>query len=899
MLDDWTNAGFDPFASPAETDKPFGVKDGVNTAAVTRRRVTASRMVGVPGDEQIRTDDNGIPINRMFADVAQDEPEVHAEPGFESEVAAFNLFALPQSRQRRHLEPVGRVSVCKDSLYCPTTEEYILPVIHGNDRVEWFVQLSDEILWDVEDRDTGAARAKVVMKAGDVAAMPADIRHQGYSPEAVDAARVGERLADASRADRVGAGTDRSRLRSEAGSVTAAFSSLADAIAAHVHDGDRWRSRGSPTSSRHAAGHEIIRQERRDLTLVRMTPDIAYDQMIGAGCASKLIFSWGGNPGVGSLHRFRDAVENGWPVPLAIEEHSHAGMATRYAAGASGLPVRHPAGLRRHDLPDHTATIAPIDVPVHRRGADRRPGAQSRRRHHPCPAGRPRRQRADLGARGRAEGSGARGAAVDRHRRGDRRRARAPPERRRAAVVGRRRGVPRCPAGRTRASRWATRARQRVLPRVGRRLARPRLVHGVDRQAREGHGRLRRVLPQRGHQPEERLVSEWSADDLMIVNAARQLCDDSVCFVGIGLPSTAANLARRLARARLRARSTSRAASARSRRGCRCRSATASWPRPPTPSCQRARDLRLLAAGRAHRRRLPRRGAARPLRQHQLDRDRRLRASRRRACPAPAARRRSRRRPGEVIVIVRQNGAHLRRALRLPYLGRASATARATGERLGLRGRGPQIVITDLGILRPDPETCELVHDRAPSRTSPPTRRSRRPAGRCDVAGDARGHRAPDGERARRARRAVAPHEAVHLRRARRVASCSRSAPVSRVGDEARRAWVRTRVFLIVDTQAKQFGDALAEDLGALVVSQWHEVVQHVPVELAERARAAVADAQADAVVCLGGGSSTGLAKAIALTHDLPILAVPTTYAGQRADADLRAHRRPPQADGP
>ena len=153
MLDDWTNEGFDPFASPAETGKPFGVKNGDNTAAVTRQRVTAKRMVGVPGDEQIRTDATH-PINRMFADVAQDEPEVHAEPGFESEVAAFNLFAY-LSRVRRDVEPVGRARVCKDSLYCPTTEEYILPVIHGNDRVEWFVQLSDEISWDVEDRDTG------------------------------------------------------------------------------------------------------------------------------------------------------------------------------------------------------------------------------------------------------------------------------------------------------------------------------------------------------------------------------------------------------------------------------------------------------------------------------------------------------------------------------------------------------------------------------------------------------------------------------------------------------------------------------------------------------------------------------------------------------------------------
>ena len=180
MLDDWTIAGFDPFASPAETGKPFGVKDGSNTAAVTRKRVTAQRMVGVPGDEEIRTDATH-PINRMFADVAQDEPLVEAEPGFEGEVAAFNLFAY-LSRSDVTWNP-SIVSACKASLYCPTTEEYILPVVHGNDRVEWFVQLSDEIRWDVADRDSGAVRAKVIMKAGDVAAMPADIRHQGYSPK--------------------------------------------------------------------------------------------------------------------------------------------------------------------------------------------------------------------------------------------------------------------------------------------------------------------------------------------------------------------------------------------------------------------------------------------------------------------------------------------------------------------------------------------------------------------------------------------------------------------------------------------------------------------------------------------------------------------------------------------
>jgi len=93
-----------------------------------------------------------------------------------------------------------------------------------------------------------------------------------------------------------------------------------------------------------------MRQRRRDLTLIRMTPDLIYDQLIGAGCVRKLIFSWGGNPGVGSLHRFRDAVEHSWPVPLEIEEHSHAGMANRYVAGASGLPFAVLRGYNGTDL---------------------------------------------------------------------------------------------------------------------------------------------------------------------------------------------------------------------------------------------------------------------------------------------------------------------------------------------------------------------------------------------------------------------------------------------------------------------------------------------------------------------------------------------------------------------
>jgi glutaconate CoA-transferase, subunit A len=113
---------------------------------------------------------------------------------------------------------------------------------------------------------------------------------------------------------------------------------LADAIERHVHDGQSIALEGFTHLIPHAAGHEIIRQRRRNLHLIRMTPDLIYDQMIGMGCASRLTFSWGGNPGVGSLHRLRDAIASDWPAPLAIVEHSHAQMAVAYQAGASGLP---------------------------------------------------------------------------------------------------------------------------------------------------------------------------------------------------------------------------------------------------------------------------------------------------------------------------------------------------------------------------------------------------------------------------------------------------------------------------------------------------------------------------------------------------------------------------------
>jgi glutaconate CoA-transferase subunit A len=140
----------------------------------------------------------------------------------------------------------------------------------------------------------------------------------------------------------------------------AAITSLADAVRDVVNDGDTVALEGFTHLIPVAAGQELIRQRKHNLTLVRMTPDIVYDQLIGAGCARKLIFSWGGNPGVGSLHRFREAVQKG---ELEIEEHSHAGMANRYVASASGLPFAVMRGYNGTSLPEHTDTIKPITCP--------------------------------------------------------------------------------------------------------------------------------------------------------------------------------------------------------------------------------------------------------------------------------------------------------------------------------------------------------------------------------------------------------------------------------------------------------------------------------------------------------------------------------------------------------
>jgi glutaconate CoA-transferase, subunit A len=145
--------------------------------------------------------------------------------------------------------------------------------------------------------------------------------------------------------------------------VVAEIVPLAEAIAGLVGDGDLVALEGFTHLIPFAAGHEIIRQGRRHLTLARLTPDVIYDQMIGMGCADTLVFSWGGNPGVGSLHRLRDAVEHGWPHPLALEEHSHAGMANRYVAGASGLPMAVLRGYQGTDLGAVTSSVATVTCP--------------------------------------------------------------------------------------------------------------------------------------------------------------------------------------------------------------------------------------------------------------------------------------------------------------------------------------------------------------------------------------------------------------------------------------------------------------------------------------------------------------------------------------------------------
>ena len=141
------------------------------------------------------------------------------------------------------------------------------------------------------------------------------------------------------------------------------FMPLKDAVAANLHDGDAVCFEGFTHLIPHAAAHEAIRQGRKNLTLIRMTPDLVYDQMVGMGMARKLVFSYAGNPGVGLLRRVRDAIENGWPNAIEIEEHSHAAMANAYEAGAAGLPCAVFRGYKGVELARVNPNIRSVTCP--------------------------------------------------------------------------------------------------------------------------------------------------------------------------------------------------------------------------------------------------------------------------------------------------------------------------------------------------------------------------------------------------------------------------------------------------------------------------------------------------------------------------------------------------------
>ena len=250
--------------------------------------------------------------------------------------------------------------------------------------------------------------------------------------------------------------------------------SLAEAVET-IRDGDTVAMEGFTHLIPHAAGHEIIRQRRKRLTLIRMTPDLIYDQLIGMGCAEKLVFSWGGNPGVGSLHRFRDASRTAGRNRSRSRSTRHAAMANAYEAGAAGLPCAIFRGYRGADLPKVNPNIKSITCPFTGEVLAAVPAIRPDVGDHPRAEGRPRRQRAARRHRRRAEGGGARVQALDRDGRGDRRRFRpAQPQRRDPAELDGRRD--RAGAGRRLSVLCARllQARQRLLQGLGRDRARPR-----------------------------------------------------------------------------------------------------------------------------------------------------------------------------------------------------------------------------------------------------------------------------------------------------------------------------------------------------------------------------------------------------------------------------------------
>ena len=176
----WISEGYDPLNSPLETGSPIGPKGAERTGELTRGFIAAERMLGLAGDAAVRTEDK-FPINRAFADLAFDGPVIECEAGFEGQLHAIDLFdhiARSDVTWNPSITAVTRGNIC-----CVTSEEHMLPVIHGNDRNEWFIQLTDEIQWKIADKVSGLPLGKITMRAGDVCAMPADIRHQGFAPK--------------------------------------------------------------------------------------------------------------------------------------------------------------------------------------------------------------------------------------------------------------------------------------------------------------------------------------------------------------------------------------------------------------------------------------------------------------------------------------------------------------------------------------------------------------------------------------------------------------------------------------------------------------------------------------------------------------------------------------------
>ncbi len=344
---------------------------------------------------------------------------------------------------------------------------------------------------------------------------------------------------------------------------------MRDAVAELVRDGDTVAIEGFTHLICFAAGHEIIRQRRRDLTLARMTPDVIYDQMVGAGVARKLIFSWLGNPGVGSLHAVRRRIEHADPEPLAVEEYSHFGMVCRYVAGASNLPFFPIRSYYESDIPSVNPNIKPMRSPY-----------EDGDEVYVVPPLRPdvtivHAQRATedgdtqiwglLGCQKEAAFAGERVIVVCEELVGEDVVRRDPnrtviPGIVVDAVVEQPFGChPSLRAG-------VLRPGQRVLPRVGTHLEGPTVARGVaegvgvrpgePRRVRGAHGRslggaAAGAAPLRRGQLRGLRVSAvetelgYTKNEMMIAASARTLAGERVCFVGVGLPNIVCNLAQR------------------------------------------------------------------------------------------------------------------------------------------------------------------------------------------------------------------------------------------------------------------------------------------------------------------------------------------------------------------